>query len=227
MPGIFMPRIPMQRARRPKTPGVSKICLSGSEPASASILSRRVDLENPRGLLSPVSPRPSSLSHRPSLAFNPQFSTGIFVPHPRAFVPQTTNQEHTPITSKYAREYPFLANENRQNICSWKKDVKIFFTQKSLPVRFQSSNVQTCKRFNACSSNVPTPILPNTINNHKSPIANPRLCSSKRKFKKTNPNQILTPCIYSITFSIPPHIRLPGVTQPELNDIYIELFRNN
>ncbi|HZD58169.1 MAG TPA: hypothetical protein VE136_15670, partial [Anaerolineales bacterium] len=61
---------------------------------------------------------------------NLQFSTGIFVPHPTAFVPQTTNQEHTPITSNYAREYPFLANENRQKIFDPGKEILKFFYSK-------------------------------------------------------------------------------------------------
>jgi hypothetical protein len=149
-----MPRILVRRARHPKTPGVSKICLSGSEPASASILSRRLDLENPWGLLSPVSPRPSPVSHRPSLVFNLQFSSGIFVPHPTAFVPQTTNQEHTPITSNYAREYPFLANENRQKIFVPGKEILKFFLLKN-PL-FHSSNLPMCKRANDSTHTRPT-----------------------------------------------------------------------
>jgi hypothetical protein len=39
-----------------------------------------------------------------------------FVPQRTAFVPQTTNQEHTPITSNYTRKPAFMATQNNQKI---------------------------------------------------------------------------------------------------------------
>jgi hypothetical protein len=69
----------------------------------------------------------------------------------------------------------------------------------------------------------------------------------KAKFKKTNPNQILTPAYLilekvnsnnkseqilfppymSIFHQYPPHIGLPGTKKPQLNHICSELIQNN
>ena len=113
--GILMPRIPakcsrripMRRARPPRTPGVSRTCLSGSEPVSASILARRLDLENPWGLSSCLPARISG--QRPSIV---NLQPIPFVPHPTAFVPQTTNVEKPPITHNIPRNQSSKSQES-------------------------------------------------------------------------------------------------------------------
>jgi hypothetical protein len=104
----------------------------------------------------PVPGPPSPVSHRLTIVHRqssaaesilPPFQSSIFPTlqpsifnfqpsnlEPKAFVPQTTNQEHTSITSNDTRKHPFLANESGQKIfVPGKKKNKIFFTQKSPP----------------------------------------------------------------------------------------------
>jgi hypothetical protein len=49
----------------------------------------------------------------------------------------------------------------------------------------------------------------------------------EKEIQKNKPKSNLEPLHIRHHLIIPPHIRLSRVTQPELNDIYIELFRNN
>jgi hypothetical protein len=46
-------------------------------------------------------------------------------------VPQTTNQEHTPITSNYTRKHPFLAHQNGQKIFVPRKRLFLIFLLKN------------------------------------------------------------------------------------------------
>jgi hypothetical protein len=104
----------------------------------------------------------------PTFNFQPKRTDANFVRpnlQPKTFVPQTTNQEHTPITSNYTRKQAFMAHQNGQNIFVPRKSFFKFFllknqgfilhrhlassTHPSSAVDFQSSNVQTCKRSNA------------------------------------------------------------------------------
>jgi hypothetical protein len=45
----------------------------------------------------------------------------------RSFVPQTTNQEHTPISSNYTRKQAFMSTQNNRKIfVPGKRNLKIF-----------------------------------------------------------------------------------------------------
>jgi hypothetical protein len=81
-PGVLPPP-PHTAGRTPKDPRGFQTCFSSSEPVSASILARRVDVENPWGLFeqlfsrlaSPVSGQPQSILHRPRSIANCSLST--------------------------------------------------------------------------------------------------------------------------------------------------------
>jgi hypothetical protein len=64
-----------------------------------------------------IAHRPPSIVHHPrSISpFHPSNLPSVNL-QPTTLVPQTTNQEHTPITSKYTRKQAFLAHQNGQNI---------------------------------------------------------------------------------------------------------------
>jgi hypothetical protein len=68
----------------------------------------------------------SQPSNLPTFNFQPKRSDAnfvrhnlqstTFVPQPTAFVPQTTYQEHTPITSNYSQNQALMAHQNGQKI---------------------------------------------------------------------------------------------------------------
>jgi hypothetical protein len=62
---------------------------------------------------------------------NLQFSTFNF--QPTAFVPQTTNQEKTAITSNYGRKQAFMINQNGPKIFDPRKKFLKFFLLKNHP----------------------------------------------------------------------------------------------
>jgi hypothetical protein len=128
-------------------------------------------LTNPRSNVLTACPERSEgfkRSNAPTFNFQPKRSGANFVRpnlQPKTFVPQTTNQEHSPITSNYIRQHPFLANENGQKIfVPGKKFFKFFLLKNrgsilhlafciwhpaSSAVDSQRSNAQTCKCLNA------------------------------------------------------------------------------
>ncbi|MEJ2352914.1 MAG: hypothetical protein P8Y03_24260, partial [Anaerolineales bacterium] len=84
----------------------------------------------------------------------------------------------------------------------------------SSAVDFQRSNVQTCKRSNAST------LQPANLPFFHSSIVELFL---EKEIQKNKPKSNLEPLHIRHHLIIPPHIRLSRVTQPELNDIYIEL----
>jgi hypothetical protein len=190
MPGILMPRTAMPRVQHQKTPGVSKTCLSGSEPAPASVPASRVHLENPWGLFSrppsPVSHGPSSIVQSilpPFHSSNLQSSLDDICSSSTAFVPQTTNVENPLITHNSPRK---LALKSQESYLFLEKAFFNFFLLKNPPVYRPRSilNVQTFRRGNLQTPPVQTP--PPSVVHRQSPTFNfqpPAFDPRKIKFK--------------------------------------------
>ena len=196
MPGILMPRTAMPRVQHQKTPGVSKTCLSGSKPAPASVPAPRVHLENPWGLFSrppsPVSHGPSSIVQSilpPFHSSNLQSSLDDICSSSTAFVPQTTNVENPPITHNGSRK---LALKSPESYLFLEKAFFNFFYSKTSPpiararfLTFKRSDVETFKRHGP-------PSIPN-LQSSTFQLSTGGICSSKKKFKKSIEEQMLTP----------------------------------
>jgi hypothetical protein len=235
MPGIFMPRIPaecsrrilmpcipMRRTRHHKPPGVSKSCLSASEPLPHRYLPAEWTSNLQTFKRANVQALQRSTSNFPFRIISNQKSKIANHRSAHLFLKQLTTQ--TPTTSNHPQKPP--PNETKTmgfDLFLQKKDSNIFYSKipsSTLPI------FQPCKRIKACSSNVPTPIL---IRNHKSQLANPKSLPLflEKEIQKNKPKSNPRPLHIRPRLQHAPHIRFSGVTQPELNDICIELFRNN
>jgi hypothetical protein len=94
-----------------------------------------------------------------------------FVPETNAFVPKTTNQEHTPITSNCQRKQAFMATQNTRKVFVPGKKILKFFLLKN-PV---------------CVSHPPSPV--------SRPQHRPRSIGSLQPKRSSATFQLSTDCI--------------------------------